>query len=421
MRHVFADLKTDIGANPTFDLDNRGKRGVVLDIAKPAGPRRAGQAGRDRRRLPDQHPAGVAAEARPGRGDAARGQPAAGLRRDHRLRPGRARTPTCPASTSPPSGPASGIGYMTAPKGDRALHAHSGMGDHCTSLATVSAILAALYERERTGEGRMVQTSLLATGVYLGGFGPGGAAEVRPGGLDPAARTADQRRRQPLPQERRWPLVRAQPARRLAATGQNFAGRRRPAGPDRRSRASPPARSGAPHARELVAELDAAFAEPALRRDRRAGSTRPTWSGRRSRPRPRWTPTRRSSPPGPSWRSRTARAGPTARRPPRPASRASTPPSVRASPRLGEHTREVLAEIGYSAGRDRGDVRGGRRGLAVPEQSDSTFSISVVNSEPVRRAPDAHLVGGLRASQDQRHQGVLLVLPVERCGPRRTG
>ncbi|MBJ7412781.1 MAG: CoA transferase, partial [Phenylobacterium sp.] len=45
----------------------------------------------------------------------------------------------------------------------------SGMGDHTTSLATVSAILAALYERERTGEGRIVQTSLLASGVYLMG------------------------------------------------------------------------------------------------------------------------------------------------------------------------------------------------------------------------------------------------------------
>ena len=37
MRHVFADLKTDIDANPVFDVDNRGKRGIVLDITKPAG------------------------------------------------------------------------------------------------------------------------------------------------------------------------------------------------------------------------------------------------------------------------------------------------------------------------------------------------------------------------------------------------
>ena len=24
MRHIFADLKTELGSNPTFDLDNRG-------------------------------------------------------------------------------------------------------------------------------------------------------------------------------------------------------------------------------------------------------------------------------------------------------------------------------------------------------------------------------------------------------------
>jgi crotonobetainyl-CoA:carnitine CoA-transferase CaiB-like acyl-CoA transferase len=40
------------------------------------------------------------------------------------------------------------------------------MGDHVTSLATVSAILAAVHERTKTGEGRLVETSLLRTGVY---------------------------------------------------------------------------------------------------------------------------------------------------------------------------------------------------------------------------------------------------------------
>ncbi len=37
MRHVFGDAKSDISGNPTFGLDNRGKRAVVLDISKPEG------------------------------------------------------------------------------------------------------------------------------------------------------------------------------------------------------------------------------------------------------------------------------------------------------------------------------------------------------------------------------------------------
>ncbi|MDP1640572.1 MAG: CoA transferase, partial [Phenylobacterium sp.] len=37
MRHVFADAKSDLGANPTFEMDNRGKRSIVLDIGKPEG------------------------------------------------------------------------------------------------------------------------------------------------------------------------------------------------------------------------------------------------------------------------------------------------------------------------------------------------------------------------------------------------
>ena len=36
MRHVFGDHKSDLGANPIFDLDNRGKRGIVLEEEKAA-------------------------------------------------------------------------------------------------------------------------------------------------------------------------------------------------------------------------------------------------------------------------------------------------------------------------------------------------------------------------------------------------
>jgi crotonobetainyl-CoA:carnitine CoA-transferase CaiB-like acyl-CoA transferase len=42
-----------------------------------------------------------------------------------------------------------------------------GMGDHPTGTALFGAIMAALYQRERTGRGSMVSTSLLANGLWL--------------------------------------------------------------------------------------------------------------------------------------------------------------------------------------------------------------------------------------------------------------
>jgi formyl-CoA transferase len=41
-----------------------------------------------------------------------------------------------------------------------------GMGDHPTAMALYAAIATALYKRERTGKGSVVQTSLLANGLW---------------------------------------------------------------------------------------------------------------------------------------------------------------------------------------------------------------------------------------------------------------
>ena len=41
------------------------------------------------------------------------------------------------------------------------------MGDHTTGLALVAAITTALFDRERTGAGRVVQTSLVRAGAYV--------------------------------------------------------------------------------------------------------------------------------------------------------------------------------------------------------------------------------------------------------------
>jgi crotonobetainyl-CoA:carnitine CoA-transferase CaiB-like acyl-CoA transferase len=41
-----------------------------------------------------------------------------------------------------------------------------GMGDHPTGMSLFGAIMAALYQRERTGRGTMVSTSLMANGLW---------------------------------------------------------------------------------------------------------------------------------------------------------------------------------------------------------------------------------------------------------------
>lgn len=164
MRHIFGDV--DIGSNPTFDVDNRGKRGIVLDIGKPQGraalTRLAAEAdvfltnvrpgslkkyGLDADTLRAANPRLVYAVIT-----------GYGLEGPEARKPGFDVTAFWARA---------GVAAMTAPKGMDPFMLRSGVGDHTTALATVSAILAALYERERTGQGRLVQTSLLATGVYV--------------------------------------------------------------------------------------------------------------------------------------------------------------------------------------------------------------------------------------------------------------
>ena len=86
------------------------------------------------------------------------------------------------------------------------LNARGGIGDHITGLAAVGGILAAILEQRATGQGRVVEVSLLRTGAYVLGWdlglqmtdgqgGPGRAEGPQPGAAD-----------EPLPGRRR-PLV----------------------------------------------------------------------------------------------------------------------------------------------------------------------------------------------------------------------
>ncbi|WP_299014128.1 CaiB/BaiF CoA-transferase family protein [uncultured Caulobacter sp.] len=180
MRRFFDTIGSDQDANPVFELDNRGKRAVVLDIRSDLGREalKALVATADVF-LTNVRPAALAR---------------AGL--DHETL--RAANPrliyasltgyglTGPDADKPGMDVAAfwsraGVGAITAPKGSEPFPIRTGMGDHVTSLATVSAILAAIYERERTGSGRLVETSLLRTGVYA--IGSDMAIQLRLGKL----------------------------------------------------------------------------------------------------------------------------------------------------------------------------------------------------------------------------------------------
>ncbi|MDZ4053515.1 MAG: CoA transferase, partial [Phenylobacterium sp.] len=150
MRHVFADAKSDLGANPTFEMDNRGKRSIVLDIGKPEGREAVAKlaTGADVF-ITNVRPASLK---RAGLDEAS-------------LRPANPRLIYALVTGYGMEGPdahkpgfdvtafwsRAGVARMTTPKGEDPFLLRTGFGDHITSLATTSAILAALYEREQTG------------------------------------------------------------------------------------------------------------------------------------------------------------------------------------------------------------------------------------------------------------------------------
>lgn len=342
MRHIFADLANDLGANPTFEFDNRGKRGVVLDITKPAGREALTKLATEADVfLTNVRPVSLK---RYGLDDAT--VRALNPRLVYAVITGyglEGPDAHLPGFDVTAFWARSGIGYMTAPKGAEPFMRTSGMGDHTTSLATVSAILAALYERERTGEGRVIQTSLLASGVYLMGsdmavqLKMGRLASVRPrdnpiNALSNHFKSSDGRWfvHNPRGSGGGWEKFCEAAGRPDLVADERFA-----TGKARRQ-----------NARELSAELDAAFAQlPMEEIARRLDAADLVWA-------PFQTPADVAADPqadaagcfvavddgqGGTYRSPSAPAVfPGLERTPRPR-----------APRLGEHTRQVLAELGY--------------------------------------------------------------------------
>lgn len=155
--------------SPPFDLDNRGKRSVVVDLRTGEGRDALGRLVSDADVfLTNFRPDAVE---RLGFG------PAALLGANPRL-------VYASVSGYGRTGPdVTRAGYDTGVFFARAGHAAvmmhgnaepggfgAGSGDHVTGMTTVAAICAALLERERTGKGQLVETSLLRTGIWCLGW-----------------------------------------------------------------------------------------------------------------------------------------------------------------------------------------------------------------------------------------------------------
>lgn len=64
----------------------------------------------------------------------------------------------------------SGIAHSLTQPGATPPHQRGGMGDHNAGLAAAAGVCAALYRRERNGDGQLVSTSLLREGLYTLSF-----------------------------------------------------------------------------------------------------------------------------------------------------------------------------------------------------------------------------------------------------------
>jgi crotonobetainyl-CoA:carnitine CoA-transferase CaiB-like acyl-CoA transferase len=162
-------LGGDMPNNPVFELDNRGKRSIVIDLANDAGRDLA----LELLDTADVFVTNVRADALARAGL----DPETLLARNPRLvyghlsgygleGPDANRAAYDIAAFWARSGIAS---LLTAPGGSLPFQ-RGGMGDHSTGVQFAGAISAALFARERTGAGQLVSTSLLRQGVYTIGF-----------------------------------------------------------------------------------------------------------------------------------------------------------------------------------------------------------------------------------------------------------
>ncbi len=157
------------GVSPPFELDNRNKRSVSLNLSTDEGRTVAGQlvdqadvfvtnarpvalerAGLDYETLAARNPRLVYAHIN--------GYGISGEDRDRA------------AYDVGAFWSRAGVAASLAPEGSDLPYQRGGMGDHMAGMAAAGAVSAALLARERTGKGQLVSTSLMRIGMYMLGW-----------------------------------------------------------------------------------------------------------------------------------------------------------------------------------------------------------------------------------------------------------
>lgn len=157
--------KESLTDNPAFDSDNRGKKSIVVDARTEEGREII-------RKLADEADVFLT-NVRPG------GIERSGLSYEI-LSKRNPKLVYCALTGYGLEGPdanapgfdvasfwsRSGLARLTAPKGSELFPVRTAAGDHTTSIAAVAAINAALIQALKTGKGQLVDVSLLRTGLY---------------------------------------------------------------------------------------------------------------------------------------------------------------------------------------------------------------------------------------------------------------
>jgi len=159
----------EVPFNPPFELDNRGKRSIGINLLEEEGRKVAVELIANADVLISNLRASALARAGLGWDDLRAVHPK--LVYCHVSGYGTA-GPDCdrPAYDHGAYWARAGVAASLAPPGKDPPLQRGGMGDHTTALGAAGAICAALLARERTGEGQLVTTSLLRTGLYVLGW-----------------------------------------------------------------------------------------------------------------------------------------------------------------------------------------------------------------------------------------------------------